>query len=348
MVITRTPFRISFFGGGTDFPAWYCENGGSVISAAINKYCYISCRALPPFFDCKHRIVYSKQEVANNVDEIIHPSVRETLRYSGITDGVSISHDGDIPAMSGLGSSSAFTVGLLHALYALQGKIVSKKRLALEAIHIEQEMIKEHVGCQDQMAASFGGFNRIEFKAQHNIEVQPVVMCGKLFQSFQDHFMLFYTGVSRIASRIEADKLANMTEKESELKTIRDMVEEAYRFLEKGERGFIDFGKLLNECWRFKKQLSDKVSNPYIDTIYETAMKNGAIGGKILGAGGGGFILFFVDPEDRERLRQSLNFLLHVPFRFDTLGSQIIYYTEEAVDVEREADVVLKVVGGAA
>jgi D-glycero-alpha-D-manno-heptose-7-phosphate kinase len=330
MVITRTPFRISFFGGGTDFPAWYWENGGAVISTAINKYCYISCRILPPFFDCKHRIVYSKQEVANEIEEIVHPSVRETLRFSGIRDGVSISHDGDIPAMSGLGSSSAFTVGLLHALYALQGKIISKKRLALEAIHIEQDMIKENVGCQDQMAASFGGLNRIEFKAQHNIEVQPVVMSGELFQSFQDHFMLFYTGVTRIASRIEQDKVSRMMEKKCELQTIRDMVEEACRLLERGESGFIDFGKLLNECWRLKKQLSDRVSNPYIDTIYETAVSNGAVGGKILGAGGGGFILFFVRPEDRERLRQSLSFLLHVPFRFDTLGSQIVYYTEEA------------------
>jgi D-glycero-alpha-D-manno-heptose-7-phosphate kinase len=273
--------------------------------------------------------VYSKQEVANDIDEIIHPSVRETLRFSGITYGVSISHDGDIPAMSGLGSSSAFTVGLLHALYALQGKIVSKKRLALEAIHIEQKMIKENVGCQDQMAASFGGLNRIEFRSQHNIEVQPVVMSGELFQSFQDHFMLFFTGVTRIASQIEADKMSNMMDKGSELRTIRDMVEEACRILEKGENGFVDFGKLLNECWRLKKQLSSKVSNPYIDTIYETAMKNGAIGGKILGAGGGGFILFFVRPEERERLRQSLSFILHVPFRFDTLGSQIIYYAED-------------------
>lgn len=330
MVISRTPTRISFFGGGTDFPEWFRQHGGTVLSTTINKYCYINCRLLPPFFEHKHRIVYSKQEIANEIDEIVHPSVRETLRFMNLREGVSIQYDGDLPAQSGLGSSSAFTVGLLHALYALSGKMVAKRRLATEAIHVEQNMIKEKVGCQDQVAAAFGGLNRIEFKGEQNIEVQPVVMSGEIFRRFQDHFMLFFTGVTRIASRIEADKLSNMLEKECELKTIGEMVEEACRMLDRGEKGFTDFGKLLNECWRLKKGLSEKVTNPYIDTIYETALKNGAIGGKILGAGGGGFILFFVSPEDRERLRQSLDFLLHVPFRFDTLGSQIVYYTEEA------------------
>ena len=199
MVISRTPTRISFFGGGTDFPEWYQENGGAVLSTTINKYCYISCRLLPPFFEHKHKIVYSKQEVANEIDEIIHPSVRETLRFVSIADGVSISHDGDLPARSGLGSSSAFTVGLLHALYALQGKMVSKKQLAMEAIHIEQEMIKENVGSQDQVAVALGGFNKIEFKSQHNIEVTPVIMAREKFHRFQDHFLLFYTGVQRSA-----------------------------------------------------------------------------------------------------------------------------------------------------
>jgi len=330
MVISRTPTRISFFGGGTDFPEWYQENGGAVLSTTINKYSYISCRLLPPFFEHKHRIVYSKQEIANDIDEIIHPSIRETLRFMNFVEGLSIQHDADLPAQSGLGSSSAFTVGLLHALHALSGRMVSKKRLAMEAIHVEQEMIKEKVGCQDQTAAAFGGLNRIEFGSQHNIEVQPIVMGRDAFQSFQDHFMLFFTGVTRVASRIEADKVANMRMRENELRTICEMVEQACNILDKGEKGFDDFGRLLDECWRLKKQLSEKVSNPYIDTIYETALKNGAIGGKILGAGGGGFILFFVRPDDRDLLKSSLSFLLHVPFRFDTLGSQIVYYAEEA------------------
>lgn len=328
MVITRTPFRISFFGGGTDFPAWYQEHGGAVLSTAINKYCYINCRVLPPFFDCKHKIVYSKQESANDIDEIIHPSVRETLRFASITDGVSISHDGDLPAMSGLGSSSAFTVGLLHALYALQGKMVSKKRLALEAIHIEQDMIKENVGSQDQIAVAMGGFNRIEFKSQHNIEVIPFTMSRERFLRFQDHFLLFFTGVHRTASRIEADKLNNLDDKKRELHDMQEMVDAACEVLNDENGDFLAFGKLLHESWQLKKSLSDKVSNPYIDTIYKTATKSGALGGKILGAGGGGFILFFVRPECAHKVRKALDFLLHVPFRFDVLGSQVIYYSE--------------------
>jgi D-glycero-alpha-D-manno-heptose-7-phosphate kinase len=329
MIITRTPFRISFFGGGTDFPAWYEENGGAVLSTAINKYCYINCRVLPPFFDCKHKIVYSKQEVANDVDEIIHPSVRETLRFSGIADGLSISHDGDLPAMSGLGSSSAFTVGLLHALYALQGKMVSKKRLAMEAIHIEQDMIKENVGSQDQVAVALGGFNKIDFKSQHNIEAIPVTMSKEKFLDFQDHFLLFYTGIQRSASRIENDKLNHLGERRKELESIRGMVDQAFDILS-GEGDILDFGRLMHESWQMKKGLSDKVSNPYIDTIYKTAMKSGALGGKILGAGGGGFILFFVRPECAHKVRKALDFLLHVPFRFDVLGTQVIYYSEQA------------------
>jgi len=328
VIITRTPFRISFFGGGTDFPAWYHENGGAVLSTTINKYCYINCRIQPPFFECKHKIVYSKHETANEIDEIIHPSARETLRFMKITEGISIHHDGDLPAMSGLGSSSAFTVGLLHALYALKGKIVSKKRLAGEAIHIEQEMIKENVGSQDQVAVAFGGFNKIEFRSQHNIEVIPMTMGKDAFLRFQDHFLLFFTGVVRSASRIEADKLNHINERKKELETMHSIVDEAFGILS-DERDILGFGKLLHESWKLKKSLSDRVSTPYIDNIYDTAMKNGAIGGKILGAGGGGFILFFVPPENRDKVRQSLGFLLHVPFRFDVLGSQIVYYTPE-------------------
>jgi len=330
MVISRTPTRISFFGGGTDFPEWYQKNGGAVLSTTINKYCYISCRALPPFFEHKHKIVYSKQEVANEIDEIIHPSVRETLRFVNIADGVSISYDGDLPARSGLGSSSAFTVGLLHALYALQGKMVSKKQLAMEAIHIERDMIKENVGSQDQVAAAFGGLNKIEFTSQHNIEVTPLIMTKERFLRFQEHFLLYYTGVQRSASTIEADKLNHINGRKKELEAMRAMVDQAFDSLS-GDNGFIEFGKLLHESWQLKKSLSDKVSNPYIETIYKTALRNGAIGGKILGAGGGGFILFFVKPECAPKVKRALNFLLHVPFRFDVLGSQIIYYSEQSV-----------------
>lgn len=330
MVISRTPFRISFFGGGTDFPIWYKKNGGSVLSATIDKYCYISCRILPPFFEYKHRIVYSRYEHVNEVDEIIHPSVRETFRFMNIGEGLEIHHDADIPAKSGLGSSSSFTVGLLHALYAIEGEMVTKKRLALEAIHIEQEMIKENVGSQDQVAVAFGGLNKIEFLGNHNIEVTPIIIGPKRMIEFQNHFMLFFTGFQRSASKIEAEKIKQVPNKCSELTALQSMVDEAINILSmKGD--ITDFGRLLHEGWRLKKNLSNGVSNSFIDHIYEIAMKNGAIGGKILGAGGGGFVLFFVKPEDRESLKEALNFLLHVPFRFETSGSQIIYYSENRV-----------------
>jgi len=331
MIITRTPLRISFFGGGTDFPTWYENNGGgAVLSTTINKYCYISCCSLPPFFEYRHRISYSRQEQAAGIDDIMHPSVRETLRFMDIGTGLSVSYDGDLPAMSGLGSSSAFTVGLLHALYALKGKMVSKKRLALEAIHIEQEMIKEKVGSQDQVAAAFGGLNKIEFRAQHNIEVIPVTISRDDFVHLQDHFLLFFTGVTRSASKIEEEKMELLEDQKKNYKMLMSMVDDAFSILS-GERDLLEFGKLLHETWKLKKSLAPKVSNPYIDTIYETARKNGAIGGKVRGAGGGGFMLFFVRPEKREKVREALHFLLHVPFRFDGLGSQVVYYTEEAV-----------------
>lgn len=330
MIISRTPFRISFFGGGTDFPTWYKKNGGSVLSTTIDKYCYISCRGLPPFFEYKHRIVYSKYEHTNEIDEIVHPAVRETFRFMNVKDGLEIHHDADIPGRSGLGSSSAFTVGLLHALYALEGKMITKKRLSLEAIHIEQEMIKENVGSQDQVAVAFGGLNKIGFSGNHNIEVTPITISQKRLKEFQDHFMLFFTGFSRTASKIEGEKIKQVPNKKSELTTLQGMVEEAISILN-SEADLMDFGRLLYESWKLKRSLAGSVSNSFIDHIYEIAMKNGAVGGKILGAGGGGFALFFVKPEDRESLGEALGFLLHVPFRFETAGSQIIYYAESGV-----------------
>ena len=330
MIICRSPFRISFFGGGTDFSVWYKENGGAVLSTTIDKYCYISCRRLPPFFEYKHRIVYSKYEHVNKIDEIVHPAVRETFRFMNINEGLEIHHDGDLPARAGLGSSSSFTVGLLQALYALKGKMITKKRLALEAIYIEQEMIKEHVGSQDQVAVAFGGFNKIIFSGQHNIEVNPITLSKTRAQLFQDHLMLFFTGFSRFASEIEEAKIKQISNKKNELSSLHNMVEEAINILN-GEGDIFDFGKLLHESWKLKKSLSDKVSTSHIDDIYETGIKNGAIGGKLLGAGGGGFMLFFVKPEDRDKLRQALGHLLHVPFRFDTTGSQIIYYSESGI-----------------
>ncbi len=330
MIITRTPFRMSFFGGGTDLPAWYADNGGAVLSTTIDKYCYICLRRLPPFFDYKHKIVFfSKQEAFNEIDEIEHPAVRETYRYMDVKDGLIMQHDGDLPSHSGLGSSSAFTVGLLHALYALRGKMASKKRLALEAIHIEQNMIKEAVGSQDQVASAFGGLNKIIFSANNNVEVKPFVITAEKYAHLQNCLMLFFTGFARFAVEIEKDKLRQLDSNNNSLSLMQSMVDSAAGILDGDISGYNDFGKLLHESWTLKKQLSSKVSTDVINDIYIKAMQSGAIGGKILGAGGGGFMLFFVKPEDRERLRQGLAPLLHVPFRFDTLGSQVIYFTEE-------------------
>jgi D-glycero-alpha-D-manno-heptose-7-phosphate kinase len=329
MIISRTPFRISFFGGGTDYPVWYKENGGEVISASIDKYCYITCRYLPPFFDYKYRIVYSMREAVEELSDIKHPSVRECLKFMDLGKGVEMHHDADLPARTGLGSSSAFTVGLLNALYALKGKMVTKKQLALEAIYVEQERIKEHVGSQDQTIAAFGGFNKITFAQDKSIEVQPVTLNFEKLQHFQKHLMLFFTGFARTASEIAKEQINQTPNRKKELNEMKQMVYAAMDILNSKHENFSDFGKLLDKSWKIKRNLTSKISTPLIDQIYETAMRSGAKGGKILGAGGGGFILFFVDPELQKKVRLALRNLLYVPFRFDTLGSQIVYYAPD-------------------
>ncbi len=326
MIISRTPHRISFFGGGTDYPSWYLEYGGKVLGTAIDKYCYITCRELPPFFTYKHRIAYSKVETVISIDEIQHPSVRETLRYLGIQQGLEIHHDGDIPARSGMGSSSAFTVGLLKTLFAFDGKVISKEKLYREAIHIEQNMIKENVGSQDQVWAACGGLNTIEFLQNGEIIVKPIIMKENLLRNFEDKFMLFFTGLSRYASEVAAEQINNTKKNRDELQKIRGLVDDAYNVLASGKDDFTDFGKFLNEAWMLKRRLSSKISNSEIDDIYEIALKNGALGGKLLGAGGGGFIIFYAEPENHKRLKESLKRYLHIPFRFDFIGSNVIVY----------------------
>lgn len=325
MIITRTPFRISFFGGGTDYPAWYKENGGAVLSASINKYCYITCRYLPPFFKYKHRIVYSQNEFINKIDDINHPSARETMRFFNVDKGLEIHHDGDLPARSGLGSSSSFTVGLVHALSSLKGEIKTKHQLALDAIHIEQNLIKENVGSQDQTAVAFGGLNRIDFGGTREISIQPIILRPTRLNSFQDHLMLFYTGLSRNASKIAKEQIKNIKNRNAELKIMRELVDEGEAILTNNKKSLDEFGKLLNEGWKIKKSLSSKITTPHIDDIYKAGIQTGALGGKLLGAGGGGFILFFAKPEMQEKIKSKLKNLLYVPFRFDHLGSQIIY-----------------------
>ena len=326
MIITRTPFRISFFGGGTDYPGWFREHGGAVLATTINKYCYITCRRLPPFFEHKHRIVYSHIENVITIDEIKHPAVRAVLNWAKVQDGMEIHHDGDLPARSGLGSSSSFTVGLLHALQGLNGQMSYKGGLARDAIHVEQNIIGENVGSQDQVSAAFGGFNRIDFHRNNTFDVSPVILPVHRREELRDHLMLCFTGFSRIASEVAKSKIDNLKSREKELKLMRAMVDEALSILNDANESIDSFGKLLDASWQYKRSLSDRVSTPEIDSIYQAAMDAGAIGGKILGAGGGGFLLLFAKPERHAAIRDRLNKLIHVPFDFEDSGSRVVLY----------------------
>ncbi|MBI4396755.1 MAG: kinase [Elusimicrobia bacterium] len=326
MIVSRTPFRVSFFGGGTDYPAWFREHGGAVLATAIDKYCYISVRYLPPFFKHKSRIVYSKVELINDVSDIQHPAVRGVLSTMGVTDGLEIHHDGDLPARSGLGSSSSFTVGLVNAIKGLRGEMISSEELARQAIYIEQEVLKENVGSQDQVTTACGGFNKIFFSSNGTFSLQPILLGPEKVQALENHLMLFFTGFERFASDVAKSKIANLPKKKKELFTMHEMVDEALNILSRNPFVVEDFGKLLHESWLIKRTLSDQVSTPEIDSIYEAARSAGAIGGKILGAGSGGFLLLFVPPEAQERVRQKLGHLICVPFRFDPMGSRIVLY----------------------
>lgn len=325
MIICRTPYRISFFGGGTDYPEWYREHGGAVLSTTINKFSYITLRHLPPFFDYRHRIRYYHREEVNSVDEIRHPSIRECLRYMNVDKGIDLVHHGDLPAQSGLGTSSTFTVGLLHSLYALQYRMPTKRQLALGAIEVEQQRIGECVGSQDQTAAAFGGINLIEFGGPKEVLVTPLVLSPQRISDLHDHMLLYFTGLQRQASEIAAEQIRTLKERRTELTEMVALVHEAVQILA-SERDILEFGRLLHHQWELKRTLSAGISNSTIDAIYSRAMAAGATGGKLLGAGGGGFMLFVVAPERQRDVREALSGLLHVPFRFDVAGSQIIYH----------------------
>lgn len=326
MIVTKTPFRISFFGGGTDYPAWYRTNGGQVLATSIDKYCYISCRKLPPFFEHKHRIAYSIIERVNSIDEIAHPAVRAVFKWANVVDGLEVHHDGDLPARSGLGSSSTFTVGLIHALYALKGQMVSQLQLAKEAIDIEQSHLRENVGSQDQISAAFGGFNRIVFRQDDSFDVEPLMISQDRKNLLNLNLMLFFTGLSRIADSIAKSKIENFSKRQEELNNIDRMVDAGIEILTAEKNSIDDFGWLLDEAWSNKRALSDQVSNPQIDAIYERAKASGAIGGKLLGAGGGGFMLLFVPPARQDEVKSALSELVHVPFGFDNSGSRVVLY----------------------
>jgi D-glycero-alpha-D-manno-heptose-7-phosphate kinase len=326
MIISRTPFRISLFGGGTDYPAWFRQHGGAVLGMAINKYCYISVRELPPFFEHRHRIVYSRVETVREIAEIQHPAVRGVLGEMKFDIGLEIHHDADLPARSGLGSSSAFTVGLLNALYALRGEMVTPQELGREAIRMEQEVFKESVGCQDQLWAAFGGLNRIDFQRDGGFSVTPLILGPERRSELQQSMMLFFTGFSRFASDFAQAQIENLGKRESELRAMQAMVDHALNVIRDAKTPLSELGKLLHESWQLKRQIADGVSNPQIDAIYDVGRAAGAIGGKLLGAGGGGFMVFLVEPAARERVREALRKLVHVNFAFDQQGSKIIIY----------------------
>ena len=318
MIISRTPFRISFFGGGTDYPVFFKEHGGAVLGTTIDKYCYISLRYLPPYFEHKSKVVYSKFEYVNDNADIKHETVRECLKLLGIKDGIEIYHHSDLPAMRGLGSSSSFAVGLLNALYTLTlGYEVSSDTLASDAVNLEQHIMRQNVGCQDQYHAAFGGFNIIEF-TKDDYKITPVDK-GQL----EKYLMLFDTGTYRVASEIAGAQIERTPRLIRELSEMKDLVYHGEYLLGKGD--YFQFGRFLNESWQIKRELTDKISTPRIDGIYESALKAGAIGGKLLGAGGGGYILFFVEPDKQGKVKEALGGLTHVSFGFSDEGSKIIF-----------------------
>jgi D-glycero-alpha-D-manno-heptose-7-phosphate kinase len=333
MIISRTPFRVSLFGGGSDYPQWYRKRGGAVLGFAINKYCYISLRRLPPFFFHKHRIVYSKIETVNSSEEIQHPAARNVLLEMGIESGLEIHHDGDLPALSGLGSSSSFTVGLLNALHALDSRMIPKRALAQQAIHIEQNVIKENVGSQDQIWATYGGINRIDFHYDESFQVRPLIMSSERRQELLSSFLLVFTGLSRYASDVAKKKIANLEDRTAQIERMVEMVDEAESILADNKRPIEEIGALLHDSWQLKRELADGVTRPEIDAMYDAAREAGAIGGKLLGAGGGGFMLLQVPSHRLAAVKDSLAGHISLPLDIDASGSKIVVYEPDGLEL---------------
>lgn len=325
MIISRTPFRVSFFGGGTDYPAFFEQEPGAVLSTSIDKYCFLTCRWLPPFFPYRYRVVYRTIEEVRTIEEIQHPVVREVLRHLAPRAGIEIHYDADLPSRTGIGSSSSFTVCLLHAVSALVGEMKERVGLAREAIHLEQKRLGENVGSQDQTAAAVGGLNRIDFLPGGELRVERITIRPERKLALQDQLMLFFTGMSRNANEIAGEQIRNTPARLAELRAMRGMVGDAVQLLA-GDGDLSDFGRLLHESWQLKRSLSSRVTTSEIDAVYERARDAGAIGGKLLGAGGGGFLLLFVEPGKQAMVRRRLGRLVHVPFGFEDSGSQILFY----------------------
>lgn len=334
MIITQTPFRISFFGGGTDFQGFYEKYGGQVLSTSIDKYCYLMVRHLPPFFEYSNSVAYSQIERVHHVDEIEHPAVREAMKYLDMHD-LSIDYDADLPARTGLGTSSSLAVGMLLAFHSLKGKYADKKRLADEAIYLERVLCHESGGIQDQIAAAYGGLNKIIFSSG-GYEVQPVVVSDRDKTALNDNLMLFFTGISRYSFTIQQEQEKNLEAKNRHLLRMKDLVDAAELALVQSRVD--DFGRLLDVEWTLKRQINGRVSNPTIDAYYAQAKEAGALGGKLLGAGGGGFLLLYAQKERQSAVRDALSGLLEIPFRFETGGAKVLYYRPETYVPKEERE----------
>ena len=327
MIITKTPFRMSFFGGGTDMESFFKENGGSVLSTTFDKYCYVNVRHLPRFFDYSTELSYSKTERVTNIDDIEHPAIRNAMKMLDMHE-IRLTYEADLPARSGLGTSSSFAVGMLNAFYALKGKYASKKQLADEAIYLERVLCDEAGGWQDQIAASFGGFNRIDFNAD-GYTVHPVIVSPQRKQQLNNNLMMFFTGFTRFSSEIQKANKLDDESKTKQLKQMLTLVDEAENILTDQSKDLDDFGRLLDVTWKLKRQTGKSVSTSNIDNLYDKGISAGALGGKLLGAGGGGFLVFYVTPEKQAAVKEAMEDLLYIPFKFEDSGTQVIYYGPE-------------------
>ncbi|MDE6024118.1 MAG: kinase [Lachnospiraceae bacterium] len=328
MIISQTPFRMSFFGGGTDLESFFREYGGKVLSTTFDKYCYVNVRHLPRFFDYATELSYSKIERVTSVEDIVHPAIRNAMSMLDMRE-IRLTYEADLPARSGLGTSSSFAVGMLNAFYALKGKYADKRKLADDAIYLERVLCNEAGGWQDQIAASFGGFNRIEF-SEDGYEVFPVIISRERKQQLNDNLMMFFTGFTRFSAEIQKSTELSAKNKTRQLLEMVSLVDEAEQVLVNKNCQLDEFGRLLDHTWRLKRQTGDKISTDGIDTLYEKALKAGAIGGKLLGAGGGGFLVFYVEPDKQEQVKEAMRGMMYVPFRFENSGTKIIHYTPEA------------------
>lgn len=327
MIITQTPFRMSFFGGGTDMESFFRENGGAVLSTTFDKYCYVNVRHLPRFFDYSTELSYSKTERVTCIEDIQHPAIRNAMKMLDMHE-IRLTYEADLPARSGLGTSSSFAVGMLNAFYALKGKYADKKKLANEAIYLERNLCQEAGGWQDQIAASFGGLNRINFNAD-GYEVLPVIVSPERKRRLNRNLMMFFTGFTRFSSEVQRVNADTQADRNVQLKEMLALVDEAERILTDKERNLDDFGRMLDCTWKLKRKTGAAVSTNSIDALYAKGISAGALGGKLLGAGGGGFLVFYVQPEHQEAVRRAMQDLLYIPFQFEDGGTRVIYYSPE-------------------